>query len=219
MPKKKYFIKYDEPARLEISWVGGWFNLQENFLILYDGQLLGEFAKRNELEKGQEFQLPDGSSLKVSITSNDFNILHNGKSIQSLNNAKRVPIAALVAAVCFFILGLSTYAFKVSSWGIDFYESPSFYSTIASPIYVNLVGGAAISFSLAFILEGLYARRNYLFGRLGFYFLLFLVAVVFGLALPYQLGERMNIFNILLVLIWLFAFGIELYNLQKQRAQ
>lgn len=217
MPRNKYFIDFNNPAQLEIKWDGGRFNLKENFIILYDGQPLGVFEKRSELENGQEFQLSDGSLLKVNIISNDFKILHNGKSIQNLNSAKRTPRAALIAAVFLLALGLSTYVFRAESWSILFYDDPVFSAKTASPFYVNTVGSIAIGFAFLFIVIGFYARRNYLIGYLGFDFLLLLGIVVFCLILPCLLGKNIDVAGIALVAIWLYVFCAKLYDFRKQQ--
>jgi hypothetical protein len=219
MPKIKYFIEYNEPARLEIKWDGGWFNLKENFKILYEGQPLGAFEKRSELENGQEFQLPDGSHLKVNIISNHFNVLHNGKSIQNLNRAKRTPIFAFIAAFFFFASGLSMYVFKAESWGIRFYDKPVFYAKPASPFYTNLVGSIAMGFAFIFIAVGFYAKRNLFIGYWVFGLLLLFGTIVFCVVLPYILDKSIGIANVLTVALLLFAFCAELYDFKRQQVQ
>jgi hypothetical protein len=214
MPKRKFFVEYNQPALLEISWSGGWFNLKENFKISYAGQLLATFPQRGELEQGQELQLPDGSTLKVILNSNQLEILHNGKFIQDLSKAKAASLYSFLMAILVAVLGLLTFVPGSSSWNI-------FLPRTDGPLYVGLVGTSALVFAFAFFLVWWFTRRRYHpLGVFGVYFLILLVMLVFGVAFPRYFGEMQSLSQLqfLIILIWLWACGAELYSLKKQRA-
>ena len=218
MPKLKYLLDYHEPARLEIRWRGGRFNLQDYFVILYDGQILGVFGNRSQLEKGQEFQLPDGSSLKITINSNDFDILHNGKSIQDIQDQKGFIKGCWGLAFLYLILGLLTCEFKIPFWNIN--KSSAFLSTIDNPLYNDLQAGAMLIIALAFLLVGIDARRNYLRGIFWSGVLFLLIAVMICLVLPYMFDKHYDIKLVIINVFIAVCLFIDLYfRKRRQKTQ
>jgi len=211
MPKRKFFVEYNQPALLEISWSGGWFNLKENFKISYAGQLLAAFPQRGELEQGQELQLPDGSALKVILISNRLEISHNEKSIDEMNSARTIPGVSFSAAILFAVWSLLVFLSAYSSWHI-FAPNP------AGHLYDNLMGASSLVFAFAFFLEGWFTRSKFHpLGVLGVHFLILLALLVFDLIFPLYFGEPLRLNQFPLILIWLWACGAELYSFQKQR--
>ncbi len=81
MPKKSFAIERDEEKRLTVTWKSFW----KNFTIKFDGEVIGTISGQKELEKGQSFQLPDGSLLDVKLArtlmSADLQLLRNGKPL------------------------------------------------------------------------------------------------------------------------------------------
>jgi len=61
MPKQAFAFERDGPKRLEVSWKGRW----KNVTVQLDGAPIGTVPGQKELSAGQEFQLPDGSTLTV----------------------------------------------------------------------------------------------------------------------------------------------------------
>ncbi len=66
MASKSYALSRGGPKRLLLNWGAFWKNLNVSF----DGQLLGAFKTKQDLERGQEFTLYDGSKLNVSLGKN-----------------------------------------------------------------------------------------------------------------------------------------------------
>ncbi len=81
MPKQTFALEPNGPKRLEISWRGYWKDLQ----ISLDGSPVGTIPNQQALREGREFQLADGSTLKLqlvrSFTAVEFHITRNGQPL------------------------------------------------------------------------------------------------------------------------------------------
>lgn len=218
MPSKKYILRYGEPAPLEISWSGGWFRLKENFRIRHNGQRIGEFPTRSELEKGQQFQLPDDSMLEIKLIGHRFTILLNGRMVQDMPNLKMVQSSMFMLAFCLFLFGLYTYTFRYSpSSSAYFYEYVG--GSKSSPaLYFNVVGLTAIGLTFLYLLAGYLTKRNILFGYLGLSFLVFVSLLIFWLIFPSFSGTTTIHANLVfLCSISLCIFAVDLRKFQLHR--
>ena len=76
MPAQDFVL---DPARqVNVFWNGDdW----ENFTVRVDRSIIGTVPHAEELIKGQEFALPDGTVLKVQLVNDDLRVLGNGKSL------------------------------------------------------------------------------------------------------------------------------------------
>src|SRR5689334_16452299 len=84
MAKRRYALEFGKPARLEISWDGALYRVRGNITIRCDGAVLARFPAPSALRNSQAFSLADGSSLRVQLVSERFEIYHNGRSIQAV---------------------------------------------------------------------------------------------------------------------------------------
>ena len=117
MPKQTYPIERNGPKRLEVSWGRSW----KNMTIRLDGTAIGTIPGQKELSAGQEFSLPDGSTLKVQLIKNFFAGLHILRNDQPLPGSAGDPHTKLKGAyrTTYFIggfnlfLGLATMIFEI----------------------------------------------------------------------------------------------------------
>jgi hypothetical protein len=77
MPSYKYPLEKGGPKRLEVSWTGSW----KDFTVRLDENILGTVADYEHLKAGQEFNLDDGSILKVQVKFPGLRVLRNGQPL------------------------------------------------------------------------------------------------------------------------------------------
>lgn len=114
MPKHNYALERGGEKSLEISWKGRFIN----FEVRFEGNLLGTIPNKKELQKGQIFQLPDGTSLLVQMIQSELRVLRDG---QPLPGSISDPAARLKLSFQFIffiaalniVLGLATLFFQV----------------------------------------------------------------------------------------------------------
>ena len=100
MPIKRYRLRVDESARLEISWKFNWKELK----VTFDQKVIGKILSKKELFAGREFSLPNGSTLKIQLIKlagiPTLELLCNGKMIPDSDTApkQRFSIAAMVVS-------------------------------------------------------------------------------------------------------------------------
>lgn len=111
MPGQKYALEYGSPERLEITWKG----MFTDFTIRLDGIEVGTIPDQKALKEGQEFSLPDGSTLVVQLvqrlTGTELQLLRNGDPLPgSVSDPKErlkwAVIAIFIMAGLDMILGL-----------------------------------------------------------------------------------------------------------------
>lgn len=103
MPKQQFALEKGGPKRLEISWGAFW----KNTTVTLDGNVIGTIPERESLRAGQEFTLPDGSTLRVQlvqkVSSAGLHVLRNG---QPLPGSASDPEARLKgSAIAVFVVG------------------------------------------------------------------------------------------------------------------
>lgn len=77
MPTQKYALEAGGEKRLELNWKG----VYKNLTIKLDGVKIGTIPDDIALKQGQDFQLPDGSSLFVGREGMRLLITCNGKHL------------------------------------------------------------------------------------------------------------------------------------------
>src|SRR5690349_9384101 len=81
MPKQTFALEAGGEKRLEVSW-GGMF---KNTTVSLDGNSIGVIPDQKALLAGQEFRLPDGSTIKVqlvrSFISTELRVFRNGQPL------------------------------------------------------------------------------------------------------------------------------------------
>jgi hypothetical protein len=106
MPKRDFALEPGGLKRLEIEWKAFW----KNITIRLDGSPVGTIANQKELASGREFDLPDGSKIKVQLVSGlygaELRVLRNG---QPLPGSDSDPATRLKNAyvIIYFIAGLN----------------------------------------------------------------------------------------------------------------
>lgn len=169
MPTRMYAIEKDGEKRLALSWKSFW----KDFTVALDGQVIGIFSGQKELEKGQTFQLPDGSTLDVKLArtlmSADLQVLRNGKPLPGSGSDPRVRLKQSYGFIYFIggfnlLLGFIALLFQV-----DFlYElGIGFYSILVGLIYLLLAFFVQRRSKLALILALLFYGIETILGVIG----------------------------------------------------
>ncbi len=135
MPKHNYALERGGEKSLEISWKGRFIN----FEVRFEGNLLGTIPNKKELQKGQIFQLPDGTSLLVQMIQSELRVLRDG---QPLPGSISDPAARLKLSFQFIffiaalniVLGLATLFFQVK------YLQALGYGIISIALGLNILG-------------------------------------------------------------------------------
>lgn len=175
MPKKRFSLEFDKPARVEITWDGGWFSVKNNITIKCDNIIIGSFQSRPDLEKGQEFQIQDGALLRVQLISNHFEIFYNEKSVREITEARNLRIASYLFGIWLLIQGF---------WGM--------FDAIISPLAI--IGSLGVGLGL--ILNGIQMKKCPSIGLWAFFVLFIIYIVIFDLVLPLQTGKLPKVFHL-----------------------
>ena len=147
MPKRAYALEKSGPKRLEVSWKGLW----KNVTIQLDGETIGTIPGQKQLSAGQEFQLTDGSTLKVQLvkklTTTELQVLRNGQPLPGSASDPETKFKTAYGMVFFIaglniVLGLVAWVFQV-----EFLES------IGIGIY-------SIIFGVVFLVLGYFVQRR-----------------------------------------------------------
>jgi hypothetical protein len=102
MPHRRFALERSGPKRLKVSWRPNWIDLQ----VSLDGLEVGRLADKTDLKFGRDFDLPDGSKLRVQLT-NRLVILRDGKPLPG-SPTDPATILALSSGLIFFIGGGNT---------------------------------------------------------------------------------------------------------------
>ena len=183
MPVQTYTLDPDNPKKLQISNHAFW----RGATVYLDGQEIGTVSSKQELLKGAELKLPDGSTLKVRLTQSllgsELHIYRNGQPIPG--SASHPETAVRNAYWALYLIG---------ALGIVF-------GLVGRLLHVNMLGSMGIAdysigLGLLFILLGFLVRRHSL---LALYagIVLFAADTVLGLVLTAQTGGMPDMFNII----------------------
>ncbi len=116
----EYALEANADKRLELSWDGVWRDIH----VVLDGQLLGTIKDQQALLAGQEFHLPDSSTLRVQLVRGflayNLQILHNGQSIPGTATyapsiLNKASVSAYMLAAFFLLAGLYAVLFNVKA--------------------------------------------------------------------------------------------------------
>jgi hypothetical protein len=114
MPSQAYALEEGGPKRLGVQWKAFW----EDLTVQLDGVTIGAIPDRKQLSAGQEFQLPDGSTLKVqlarTLTSSELRVLRDGQPLPGSASAPETKLR-LAYSVVFFIAGINIVLGLVAS--------------------------------------------------------------------------------------------------------
>ena len=106
MPSRNFVFDAGGPPRLTLSWGMFWKNLT----VTVDGLQVGTIAESAALKAGQEFRLPDGSTLSIRLDQGfgkaDLLVLRDGKPLPG-SAGDPVTQANTAATLLFVIAGLN----------------------------------------------------------------------------------------------------------------
>jgi hypothetical protein len=109
VPSQSFTLEANGPQRLNISWRAQF----KKVFVSLDGNTIGIIHDKKELSAGQEFRLPDGSSIRIQLvrilTELELQVLRNGQPLPGsashpqtrLKRASQIIYWA--AGACFFI--------------------------------------------------------------------------------------------------------------------
>ena len=187
MPKQLYALEPNGPKRLEVSWKAFF----KDITVRLDGLIVGRIADRQALNAGQEFQLPDGSLIRVqfvyNVASSELRVTRNGVPLPGSASSPETRIKT-AAGVIFFIAGINLLLGILSL-------------VIQSELLQSLGAGW---FSL--IYGGFFLAMGVLTGRKSLWALIaalvvYLLDSVLGLALIFMNGATPSVFNIMMRVI------------------
>jgi hypothetical protein len=123
MPSQAYALEKGGPKRLEVSWSGrSWSGLRKDVTLRLDDLTIGTIPGWNDLSAGQEFPLPDGSTLKVqwsrALTTYAPRVLRDGQPLPGSLGDPETTLRwtagmLLLVAVVSIALGLSRLIHRV----------------------------------------------------------------------------------------------------------
>ena len=184
MPAQTYTLDPDNPKRLDIVYKAFW----RGATVYLDGKEIGTAPGKQELTRGQEFKLPDGSVLKLrlvqSLMGSELRILRNGQPIPG--SASHPETTVKTAYWTLFLIG----ALGILFGGVSL--------RLPKDVLLGEMGITTYSIGLGvvFIVLGLMVRRHSL-PALYAGIALYAIDTVLGLVLVAQSGGTPGIFNIL----------------------
>ncbi len=187
MPKQLYALEPNGPKRLELSWKAFF----KDITLRLDGLIVGRIQDRQALSAGQEFQLTDGSLVKVQLVYNvagsELRVTRNGLPLPGSASSPEMRIKT-AAGVIFFIAGINLLLGILSL-------------LIRSELLQSLGAGW---FSLVY--GGFFLAMGFLVGRKSLWALIAALVVymadsVLGLALVFMSGGTPSIFNVMMRVI------------------
>jgi hypothetical protein len=147
MPKQSYALERGGLRRLEISWGMFW----RNVTVTLDGNVLGTVPGQSELAAGQDFPMPDGSTLTVrlvsTIISSELQVRRNGEPLPG--SAADPLVKHKTAYVIVYGIGALNLVLGVLSL------------ILQVEILENIgIGFYTLAFGLGFILLGYFTQRR-----------------------------------------------------------
>jgi len=114
---KRFALEEDGRDRVTVRWCGTpYFSFAHNIRVLFDRELVGTIATRDELFEGRDFTLADGSILRVELTGTALEVEYQGQKISAFRNLKkRLSIQLFIVGA---FLGLLTLV-SVIFWKTD----------------------------------------------------------------------------------------------------
>ncbi len=189
MAKQSFALEAGGQKRLEVSWKG----LYKNIAVALDGNAIGMIPDQKTLQKGQEFRLVDGSTIKVQLVnkfySTELQVLRNG---QPLPGSASDPETRLKNAylMVYFIAGLNLVvgllAFLLR---VDFLQQAGF-------------GLGSVLFGLVFVALGFFIQRRSTFALI-VAIVLFAVDGLAGVALAAAAGYSPSVGGLIVRVLFL----------------
>ena len=195
MPNKRFPLEFDKPARLEITWDGNWFRVKNNVTIKCDDVILGSFQNRAELEKGQLFQIQDGSLLRVQLISNHFKIYYNGVPVRESREAVSQRLISLLMGGLLLFQGIGL----ISNGEIS-----------------SLAAISNLGIGLGFLVSGFLVRKNYSMSSNISILLVILYFALFRFVIPIQANKTPDFVSIIIFALFAaFIIGAQFYKRPK----
>jgi hypothetical protein len=147
MPKQSFALEAGGEKRLEVSWKG----LYKDVTVSLDGNSVGVIPNQKALSAGQEFRLPDGSTIKVQLVSKlistELQVLRNGQPLPGSSSDPQTRLKNAYVMV-YFVAGLNLVLGFVS-----FLFNVEFLQQIG-------IGFGSIIFGLVFLVFGFFVQRK-----------------------------------------------------------
>lgn len=147
MPKQSFALEAGGEKCMEVSWKG----LYKNVTVSLDGNSVGVIPNQKALSAGQEFGLPDGSTIKVQLVnklmSTELQVLRNGQPLPGSSSDPQTRLKNAYGMVYFvaglnFVLGFVSFLFNV-----EFLQQLG-------------IGFVSIIFGLVFLVLGFFVQRK-----------------------------------------------------------
>lgn len=147
MPKQAFALETGGEKRLEVSWKGVW----KDITISLDGTPLGVIPNQKALSAGQEFQAPDGSTIKVQLVSQatlkELQVLRNGQPLPGSSSDPQTRLKNAYGMV-YFVAGLNlVLGLLATLFDVEFLQ-------------VIGIGVNSIIFGLVFLVLGYFVQRK-----------------------------------------------------------
>lgn len=183
MPALTYTLDPDNPKRLDIAIVSFW----RGATVWLDGQEIGTVEGKQELLKGHQFKLPDGSTLELRLIQSLL-----GSQLHVLRDGQPIPGSASHPET----------AVKTASWALFLIAGISIlFGVVAQVSRVNMlgemgIGGFSVFFGVAYAVLGYLVRRHSLPAMYAG-IALYAVDTILGLVLTAMSGGVPGLFNIM----------------------
>ena len=109
MPRQTFALEHGQPKRLKVAWKWGWKDLT----ISLDGQPVGAIPDQMALTGGQDFPLPDGSTLHVQLVrrmnENELDLRRDGKPLPG-TSSDPLTVLDTAAGITFVVAGFNLLA-------------------------------------------------------------------------------------------------------------
>ncbi len=147
MPKQSFALEAGGEKRLVVSWKG----LYKDVTVSLDGISVGMIPNQKALSAGQEFPLPDGSTLKVQLVSKlmsmELQVFRNGCPLPGSSSDPRTRLKTAYVMI-YFVAGLNL-VFGIVSFllNVEFLQQYG-------------IGFGSIMFGLVFLILGYFVQRK-----------------------------------------------------------
>ncbi|MBN1920933.1 MAG: hypothetical protein JW892_06790 [Anaerolineae bacterium] len=147
MPMQAFALEAGGEKRLEISWKGMW----KNVTVSLDGAPLGVIPSQKALSAGQEFQAPDGSTIKVQLVNKlmttELHVLRDGQPLPGSAADPRTKLKNAYGMI-YFVAGLNLVLGLVTTlFDVEFLQ-------------IIGIGVNSIIFGLVFLVLGYFVQRK-----------------------------------------------------------
>lgn len=211
MPREEYPLIPSGPKRLEISWENPFARYDKNITISIDDQVVGTVPRREHLEAGREFSLPDGSVLNVRLGDDgELQLLRDGQPLPGTpdpaRGSKINPWLWVVAGLYLVFHGLVVLIYQSDPLRIMSARAPLGGWQETAPAVLNWLGAGRLLLGLAFLAGAVFSarcpQRVSVWGVV-----LFVVYVAFFVAEEVVVEGSFGLGSLVALVLFFFVFG------------